>query len=128
MAKKKILIVDDEREIVDNLTMALQMKDYETFVAYDGEEALEITRREKPDLILLDIVMPKLNGYQVCRELKKQEATKNIPVIMLTAKTQESDRFWGKETGADDYITKPYDIYFLFEKIKDFLEKSDGKK
>lgn len=123
MTKKKILIVDDERDIVNNLCIALETKDYETLKAYDGLEALEIARKEKPDLILLDIVMPKLNGYQVCRELKNDDTTKSIPILMLTAKTQESDRFWGKETGADEYITKPFDILALLEKIKQFLEK-----
>lgn len=121
MTKKRILVVDDEREIVNNLCMTLQMKDYETLKAYDGQEALDVVRKEKPDLVLLDIVMPKLNGYQVCRELKNDEATKSIPILMITAKTQESDRFWGKETGADDYITKPIDILDLLERIKHFL-------
>lgn len=122
MTKKKILVVDDEEEIVNNLRMALEMKGYETLSAYDGQEALDIARKEKPDLILLDIIMPRVNGYQVCRQLKKEEETKSIPILMLTAKTRDSDRFWGKETGADDYITKPYDTLDLLEKIGQFLK------
>jgi DNA-binding response OmpR family regulator len=123
MAKYRILVVDDEKEIVKNLCMALEMKDYETLSAFDGQEALEVARKEKPDLILLDILMPKLNGYQVCRELKNDEATKSIPIVIVTVKSQESDRFWGKETGADDYMTKPIDLPDLFDRIKHFLEK-----
>lgn len=123
MAKKKILVVDDEREIVDSLCLALEMKDYDTITAFDGQEALEVARKEKPDLIILDIMMPKLNGYQVCRELKKDAATKSIPILMVTAKTQESDYFWGKETGADEYIKKPFKLLYLLDRIKHFLEK-----
>lgn len=125
MTKKRILVVDDEREIVSSLCMALEVKDYETLTAFDGQEALEVARREKPDLILLDVIMPKLNGYQVCRELKKDESTKSIPIVMLTAKTQESERYWGKETGADEYITKPFDILKLLEVIYKISEKNN---
>lgn len=123
MTKKKILVVDDEREIVNSLCLALEMKDYDTITAFDGHAALEIARKEKPDLIILDIMMPKLNGYQVCRELKKDAATKSIPILMVTAKTQESDYFWGKETGADEYIKKPFNLLDLLDRIKHFLEK-----
>jgi len=128
MTKKKILVVDDEREIVTNLCMALEMKGYEALTAFDGQEALDVARKEMPDLVLLDIVMPKLNGYQVCRELKKSETTKSIPILMLTAKTQESDVFWGKETGADEYIKKPFDLADLLERIGVFLEKKEQNK
>lgn len=127
MAKKKILVVDDEKEIVNILCTSLEMQGYETLSAFDGQEGLDMARNEKPDLILLDIVMPRLNGYQVCRELKKDEATKSIPILMLTAKTQESDQFWGKETGADEYITKPFDTLNLLELIRQFLEKDKNK-
>lgn len=127
MAKKKILVVDDEKEIVNILCTSLEMQGYETLSAFDGQEGLDMARNEKPDLILLDIVMPRLNGYQVCRELKKDEATKSIPILMLTAKAQESDQFWGKETGADEYITKPFDTLNLLELIRQFLEKDKNK-
>ncbi|MDA2939160.1 response regulator, partial [Acidobacteria bacterium AH-259-A15] len=90
--------------------------------AVDGEEALQKIPEEKPDLILLDIMMPKINGYQVCRQLKANPETQAIPVMMLTAKCQESDEFWAKETGADDYVTKPCVMEELMQKIQDHLQ------
>ncbi len=117
----KILIVDDEKEIANMIRMTLEMQGYEVLLAYDGEEGLTAARNHKPDLMLLDVMMPKINGYQVCRELKTNAPTQKIPIIMLTAKAQESDRFWAKETGVDDYIVKPFEIVNLLDKIKKLL-------
>lgn len=118
---KKILIVDDEEDILAMVRMALESRGYDVVTARDGEEALRKARQEGPHVIVLDIVMPKLNGYQVCREIKKDESTRAIPVIMLTAKAEESDRFWGTETGADGYLTKPFDMQDLLKKIQELL-------
>lgn len=91
-------------------------------VASNGEEGLNLARQEKPDLILLDLMLPKLDGYKVCRLLKFDERYKQIPILMLTAKTQEKDKILGKETGANEYITKPFDMDELMAKIKSYLK------
>lgn len=122
MYKQKVLIVDDEHDIVETIRFSLELEDFECLVAYDGEEALLKAKREDPDLILLDIMLPKTNGYQVCRLLKSDQEYSHIPIIMLTAKTQESDKFWGKESGADDYVTKPFEMEKLIRKIQEYLE------
>lgn len=122
MDKKKILIVDDEKDIAETTQFRLEFEGFECLMARDGEEALLKAKKESPDLILLDVMMPKMNGYQVCRLLKSDEKYRHIPIIMLTAKTQESDKFWGKESGADDYITKPFKMEKLIEKIQGYLE------
>lgn len=108
-ASKKILIVDDEKDLVETLKVLLESENYEVIVAFDGKEGLQKAKEENPDLILMDVLMPHLNGYQVCRELKKDPHYKHIPIVMLTAKTQETDRFWGIESGADEYLTKPFE-------------------
>ena len=90
--------------------------------AKGGMEGLEKAREERPDLIVLDIMMPKLDGYQICRMLKFDKTTKNMPIIMLTALSQEDDKYWGKEVRADAYITKPFDPADLLEKIKSIIE------
>ena len=91
--------------------------------AVDGEEALKKIPEEKPDLILLDIMLPAMNGYQVCRRLKTDPETETIPVVVVTAKSQESDKFWAKETGADDFLTKPFEMEELLQKIQDNLQE-----
>jgi len=121
MSKKKILIVDDEPDIVFMLQSRLEAHDYDVVGASNGEEALEKTRTESPDVILLDVMMPPPNGFQVCRILKDDPAYQNIPIIMLTAKTTESDQFWGMESGADGYVTKPYNAEELLAKIRELL-------
>jgi len=120
--KKKILVVDDEKEMVAMLQMALEAKDYQVFVAFDGESALEAARKEMPDLVILDVVMPKKNGYQVCRTLKSHEETMHIPIIFLTARGTEDDRFWGREAGAEGYVVKPFEVPALLQKIEWTLE------
>ena len=123
MNKKKILVVDDEADLVETVRFPLEMEGFTVLVSYNGEDALNQARKEKPDLILLDLMLPKLDGYKVCRLLKFDEKYKHIPILMLTAKTQEKDKLLGKETGADEYITKPFDIAELMKKVKAYLQK-----
>ena len=124
MSPKKILIVDDEVDLVETVRFPLEMKGFNVLVSYNGEDALSQARKEKPDLIILDLMLPKLDGYKVCRLLKFDERYKHIPILMLTAKTQEKDKILGKETGADEYITKPFEMDDLMEKVKKYLKIS----
>ena len=123
MDPKKILVVDDEVDLVNTIRFSLEMEGYTVLVSYNGEDALNQAQKENPDLILLDIMLPKLDGYKVCRLLKFDEKYKHIPILMLTAKTQEKDKTLGMETGADEYITKPFDIDELMEKVKSYLSQ-----
>jgi two-component system, OmpR family, alkaline phosphatase synthesis response regulator PhoP len=123
MSNKKILVVDDEVDLVETVRFPLEMDGYTVLVSYNGEDALQQARKEKPDLILLDIMLPKLDGYKVCRLLKFDERYKQIPILMMTAKTQEKDKSLGMETGADEYVTKPFDVDQLMAKVKSYLEK-----
>ena len=121
MAKGKILVVDDEIYIVHILDFSLGMEGYNVVTALDGEQAVEKARTEKPDLIVLDIMMPKLDGYETCKILKADELTKDIPVILLSAKGRNVDQKIGFEVGADDYITKPFSPRKLVERINAVL-------
>ena len=123
MSQKKILVVDDEADLVETIRFPLEMEGFSVLVSYNGEDALNQARKEKPDLILLDLMLPKLDGYKVCRLLKFDERYKDIPILMLTAKTQEKDKLLGKETGANEYITKPFDIDDLMKRVKTYLQK-----
>ncbi|HBF43897.1 MAG TPA: two-component system response regulator [Desulfobacteraceae bacterium] len=123
MNKKRVLIVDDEQDIVESIKFTLELEDIECLEAYDGEEALAKAKKENPDLIILDIMLPKMNGYKVARLLKFDESYKNIPVIMLTARTQQSDIELGEETGANEYVTKPFDMDMLVALVKKYLSK-----
>ncbi|NQT55929.1 MAG: response regulator [Desulfobacteraceae bacterium] len=122
MNKKRVLIVDDEPDIVESVKFNLELEDIECLEAYDGEEALLKAKKENPDLILLDIMLPKMNGYKVARLLSFDEAYKNIPIIMLTARTQEKDVLLGEATGAKEYITKPFDMNTLVALVKKYLK------
>ena len=124
MAKGKILVVDDEIYIVHILDFSLGMEGYEVLTALDGEPALEKARAEHPDLIVLDIMMPKLDGYETCKLLKADTNTKDIPVILLSAKGRNVDQKIGFEVGADDYITKPFSPRKLVERINAILGQS----
>jgi len=121
MAKGRILVVDDEIYIVHILDFSLGMEGYEVLTALDGEQALEKARTEKPDLIVLDIMMPKLDGYETCKRLKADADTKDVPVILLSAKGRNVDQKVGFEVGADDYITKPFSPRKLVERINAIL-------
>ena len=121
MAKGRILVVDDEIYIVHILDFSLGMEGYEVLTALDGEQAFEKARTEKPDLIVLDIMMPKLDGYETCKRLKADPETKDVPVILLSAKGRNVDQKVGFEVGADDYITKPFSPRKLVERINAIL-------
>ncbi|MFH1414377.1 MAG: response regulator [Candidatus Omnitrophota bacterium] len=123
MNKKKILVVDDEVDLVDTLTIRLEASNYEVIKSYDGVDALERARKENPDLIILDIMLPKLDGFKVCRMLKFSEKYRGIPILMLTARSQEEDKIIGKEVGANTYITKPFDTEALLSNIKALLKE-----
>jgi len=125
--KEKILIVDDEKDIVKMLDYNLKKEGFRTVAASDGEEALDKAAREHPDLILLDLMLPEVDGLEVCKALKKEPKTAAIPVIMLTAKTQETDKIVGLELGADDYVTKPFSPRELLARIKAILRRTREK-
>ena len=114
--KKTVLIVEDEKNIVDIIRFNLQRTGYNTLEAYDGEAGLAMAREEKPDLILLDVMMPKMMGFDVCRALRAEGD--NVPVIILTAREEEEDKILGLEIGADDYITKPFSMRELMARVR----------
>jgi len=118
---KKILIVDDKLEVVELVKATLEGEEYQIIDASDGREALEKIGKEKPDLVLLDIIMPKMDGFEVLSEVKKNPKTKEIPIIMLTAKGQKLDKDKGRELGAQDYIVKPFSPSHLLRKIEEVL-------
>ncbi|MDD5174273.1 MAG: response regulator [Candidatus Omnitrophica bacterium] len=118
---KRILIVDDEVQLVEMVKMRLESAGYEVITAYDGEEGLNMAKKDKPDLIMLDLMLPKMDGYKVCGLLKNDALYSRIPVIMFTARAQEEDLRFGKDLGAEDYLTKPFDPKILFSKIKGLL-------
>ncbi|MEW6489465.1 MAG: response regulator [Thermodesulfobacteriota bacterium] len=118
MAKKKILAVDDEPNILLSLEYILEQEGYDVHVAHDGEEALEVAERIHPDLILLDVAMPRRDGYEVCRLLRQRGDLSGVRVLMLTAKGQPLERKKGLEVGADVYVTKPFSADDLLEKIR----------
>ncbi len=118
----KILIADDSATDLEYIKEILKETGHELITAMDGEEAEQKARTENIDLIILDVIMPKKNGYQVCRDLKKDEKFKNIPIIMVTSKSQESDKFWGMRQGADEYITKPFEPIDLLLAVKKHLQ------
>jgi len=125
--KEKILIVEDEKDIVKMLDYNFKKEGFRTISAYDGEDALDLASREHPDLIILDLMLPGMDGLEVCRELKRESNTASIPIIMLTAKSQESDKVVGLELGADDYITKPFSPRELVARIKAVLRRVKEK-
>ncbi len=118
---KKILVVDDEAELTKAMTVRLNAAGYEVSIAHDGDEALKKARQEKPALIILDLMLPKIDGYKVCRLLKFDQKYREIPIIMVTARVEEEDKRLGMETGADEYMTKPFDWSELLEKITKFI-------
>jgi len=117
----KILVVEDDRNLLETVKYNLVKEGYETLVAVDGAEALEIARNEKPDLIILDIMLPKIDGFEVCRILRREMI---VPIIMLTARTDETDRIMGLDTGADDYMTKPFSIRELMARVRALLRRA----
>ena len=112
---RKVLIVDDEKNIVDIIAFNLKKEGYQVITASDGEEGVRKTFEENPDLILLDIMMPKMDGYEACRKIREK---KHTPIIMLTARAEEVDKVLGLEMGADDYVTKPFGVRELMARVK----------
>ena len=126
MSRGRILVVDDEIYIVHILDFSLGMEGYEVVTALDGEEALRKVKEAKPDLIVLDIMMPKMDGYETCRALKSDASTRDIPVILLSAKGRNVDMQQGYDVGADDYITKPFSPRKLVDRINAMLGQTDA--
>jgi DNA-binding response OmpR family regulator len=120
---KKILFVDDEKDMVEVVASRLRANNYSVILAYDGQEAIDKAHKEKPDLIILDLMLPKTDGYWVCGFLKADKRYNKIPIIMFTARAHESDIKLGKEVGADAYITKPFEPQELLTKIKELLKE-----
>ena len=118
LANPKILVVEDEPNQVELIEFNLNSEGYEVVVARDGEEALNLAEEENPDLILLDWMLPKVSGIEVCRQLRRSKMTREIPIVMLTARSEESDKIRGLDIGADDYITKPYSIKELLARVR----------
>jgi len=119
-----ILVVDDEKQIVDIVKAYLQKEGFRVIIAHDGRSALELVQRQPPDLIVLDLMLPGVSGWDICRILRKKS---NIPIIMLTARDDVTDRIVGLELGADDYVTKPFDPKELVSRVKAVLRRSEGK-
>lgn len=121
MARKRVLIVDDQKDIVESIRFILDLENIECLEAFDGEDALMKAKEQRPDLIILDIMLPKINGYKISRLLKFDESYKDIPIIMLTARSQAEDIKLGEETGADEYVTKPFDLEKMVALVRKYL-------
>jgi len=119
---KRVLIVDDEQDILESLKFVLEAEGYECYTAINGEDGLKSAKEIMPDLIILDIMMPKINGYKISRLLKFDNKYKNIPIFMLTARSQDEDKLIGQETGADEYITKPFELDYVLGKVNEYLK------
>ncbi|WP_234121078.1 response regulator transcription factor [Clostridium hydrogenum] len=124
MAGEKILVVDDEEHIIQLIKFNLEKNGYKVISAIDGIEGLKIAKSERPQLVLLDLMLPGLDGYDVCREIRKDNNISNMPVIMITAKGEELDKILGLELGADDYITKPFSVRELMARVKAVLRRT----
>ncbi len=123
----KILVADDEPDIVETIQLVLEARGHEVLKANDGMEALDQARNHNPDIIFLDVMMPKLDGYRVCRMLKFDSQYKKIPVVLLTARAGSKDISTGGEVGADEYITKPFDVNDLLELVDRLVENGDAE-
>lgn len=137
MQKTRILIVDDDKDITEVVKGALEIEGFSTDIAYDGKQALEKVAKKKPDLIILDIIMPVVDGWEVLLKLKGDPETESIPVILVTAKTEEISRITGFKQGADDYVTKPFSATVLSQRVsavlsrvrqREFVAEAEGKK
>lgn len=124
MSYGKVLVVDDEVHIVELIKFNLEGNGYSVIEAYDGHNALEIAKKDDIDIVILDLMLPGIDGIEVCRRLRKDPATEKIPIIMLTAKSEETDKVLGLEIGADDYLTKPFSVRELIARMKAVLRRS----
>jgi DNA-binding response OmpR family regulator len=125
--RKRILVVDDEKDLVDLITYNLQRNGFDILAAYNGNDALEIAQRELPDLIILDLMLPGTDGTEVARRLKADSRTAQIPIIMLTAKSEETDVIVGLTLGADDYVTKPFSVKILLARLNTILRRAESQ-
>lgn len=125
----KILVVDDNRSLVEILKMDFELRGHKVFTAYDGEEAEQSIRENHPELVILDVMMPKKNGYAVCRDIKRDFELSKIPIVLLTAKNTKDDIYWGYDCGADAYVTKPYESRDLIRLVEQLLQDAkEGKR
>ena len=126
--KTKILVVEDEIDIKNLIVYALENKGYDLTSTDDGEKAIKLVKENKPNIIILDWMLPSVSGLEVCRTIRRDETTQHIPIIMLTAKITENDKILGLDSGADDYITKPFSTNELFSRVKAILRRVNGPK
>lgn len=124
-APKRILVVEDEPRVMVMVRKRLELNGYRVITAVDGKEAVEVTQQEHPDLIVLDLMLPKLDGYEVCRVLRHDPACARIPILMLTARTQDEDIRLGMVTGANAYLTKPFDAEVLLSRIAELIDEQE---
>lgn len=124
MSDYKILVVDDEEHIQELLKFNLESSGYKVYCSGSGNDALKLVKTEKPDLILLDVMLPGMDGYDVCKEIRKDNSISNLPIIMITAKSEELDKILGLELGADDYLTKPFSLRELMARVKAVLRRT----
>ena len=125
MGKSRILLIEDERGLTDVLSYNLNREGYETLVAHDGTEGLRKAQMQLPDLVILDIMLPGIDGLEVCRQLRAGKQTSKIPILMLTAKSEEMDQVVGFTVGADDYVTKPFSVKVLLERVRALKRRVD---
>ena len=128
MGKDRILIIEDDRDIVEMLEYNLRQAGYETLSALNGEDGIRLAAKEKPDLVILDIMLPIIDGFEVCRTLKNDDTTAHIPIIILSAKSQETDKVVGLELGADDYVTKPFSPRELIARTRAILRRGRDRR
>ncbi len=126
MAGTRILVIEDERDLCELLDFNLKREGYETIIAHDGQEGLRKAQTLLPDMILLDLMLPGLSGFDVCRELRSGERTRDIPIIIISAKSEETDQVVGFSLGADDYVTKPFAVKVLLSRIKALQRRAEG--
>jgi phosphate regulon transcriptional regulator PhoB len=128
VAQKKILVVDDEKDIVELIAYNLEQEGFIVLRTYDGQTAWKTVKTEKPDLVVLDLMLPGMHGLEVCKLIRRHTETENLPVIMLTAKSDQVDKILGLELGADDYMTKPFSVRELIARIRAVLRRSEGRR
>jgi two-component system phosphate regulon response regulator PhoB len=125
MARPRILIIEDERALTEVLSYNLQREGYDVLVAHDGQEGLRKAQMQLPDIVILDLMLPGLDGLEVCRELRAGERTRGVPILMLTAKAEETDQVVGFSMGADDYVTKPFSVKVLLQRVKALQRRAE---